>query len=74
MEDEIIYVPWSNRNLEKSRRLGFELFLDWQMTEALRTGFLYEYVRTTIEAEDFAGSKIPGSRSITKAFPRIESD
>lgn len=59
MEDEIIYVPWSNRNLEKSRRLGFELSLDWQMTEALRTGFLYEYVRATIEAEDFAGSKIP---------------
>ena len=45
MEDEIIYVPWSNINLEKSRRLGFELSLDWQMTEALRTGFLYEYVR-----------------------------
>ena len=29
------------------------------MTEALRTGFQYEYVRATIEAEDFAGSKIP---------------
>ena len=45
--------------LGKIPPFGFELSLDWQMTEALRTGFQYEYVRATIEAEDFAGSKIP---------------
>ena len=43
------------------------------MTEALRAVFCTN-IRATIEAEDFAGSKSSGSGSITKAFPRIESD
>ena len=54
MEDEIVYdtSPLSmgaNRNLPKNRRVGLDLSLDWQITESIRSGLSYEYVKATFE-------------------------
>ena len=61
MKDEIIYdsAAGSNVNLEKTRRLGFDLSLEWQLTKSMRSGASYEYVRATIEEGTFAGSRVP---------------
>lgn len=61
MKDEIIYdsAAGSNVNLEKSRRVGFDLSMEWELTKSMRFGASYEYVRATIEEGTFAGSKVP---------------
>ena len=64
MEDEIIYDPlvggWgANVNLPKNRRLGVDLSMDWEMTESIRLGASYEYVRSTFEEGNYVGSRVP---------------
>ena len=61
MDDEIIYnsSTWSNVNLEKTRRMGLDLSMDWQMQESFLAGVRYEFVRATMEGVTFNGSKIP---------------
>ena len=70
MEDEIIYDPLvpavpfngSNINLPKNRRVGIDFSLDWQVTELVRSGVSYEYVRATFEAGNYSGGNYLGSR------------
>ena len=62
MEDEIMYESFSNRNLPKNRRLGIDFSLDWQMTETVRSGLSYEYVRATFEDGTYSGLDYSGSR------------
>ena len=76
MDGEIVYDtalidpldPWSlqvgNVNLPKTRRVGFDFSLDWQMTQSIVSGVSYEYVRATFEdgtssALDYSGSRVP---------------
>tara|TARA_A200000113_G_scaffold57121_1_gene48317 strand:+ start:1024 stop:2946 length:1923 start_codon:yes stop_codon:yes gene_type:complete len=64
MQDEIMYVSFSNRNLPKNRRLGIDFSLDWKVSESIRSGLSYEYVRATFEEGiysglNYAGSKVP---------------
>lgn len=62
MEDEIMYESFSNRNLPKNRRFGIDFSLDWQMTESVRSGLSYEYVRATFEDGTYSGLNYSGSR------------
>jgi iron complex outermembrane receptor protein len=73
MEDEIIYdklVPaspaapfgGSNVNLPKNRRVGFDLSVNWQVSESIRSGLSYEYVKATFEAGNYSGGNYEGSR------------
>ena len=62
MEDEIMYESFSNRNLPKNRRFGIDFSLDWQMTETVRSGLSYEYVRATFEDGTYSGLNYSGSR------------
>jgi iron complex outermembrane receptor protein len=76
MDREIVYDtalidpsdPWSpqvgNVNLPKTRRVGLDLSLDWQMTQSILSGISYEYVRATFNdgtssALDYSGSRVP---------------
>jgi iron complex outermembrane receptor protein len=64
MEDEIIYDPlvggWgANVNLPKNLRLGVDLSIDWEMTESMRLGTGYEYVKATFEEGNYLGSRVP---------------
>ena len=62
MEGEIMYDNLRNRNLPKNRRIGLDFSLDWQMTESMRSGLSYEYVRATFEDGTYSGSNYSGSR------------
>ena len=70
MEDEIIYDPLvpavpfngSNINLPKNRRVGIDFSLDWQVTELVRSGVSYEYVRARFEAGNYSGGNYLGSK------------
>ena len=62
MEDEIMYESFSNRNLPKNRRFGIDFSLDWQITETIRSGLNYEYVRATFEDGTYSGLNYAGSR------------
>ena len=64
MEDEIIYDPLvgmfgSNVNLPKNSRIGLDLSLDWEITESIRSGVSYEYVKATFEEGNYDGSRVP---------------
>ena len=64
MEDEIIYDPLvgifgSNVNLPKNRRMGLDFSIDWEMTDSIRSGVSYEYVKATFEEGNYAGSRVP---------------
>ena len=64
VKDEIIYDPlvglWgANVNLPKNRRLGLDLSMDWDMTDSIRSGVSYEYVKATFEEGNYSGSKVP---------------
>ena len=64
MKDEIVYDPlvglWgANVNLPKNRRLGLDLSMDWDMTDSIRSGVSYEYVKATFEEGNYSGSKVP---------------
>jgi iron complex outermembrane receptor protein len=62
MEDEIMYESFSNRNLPENRRLGVDFSLDWQVSESIRSGISYEYVRATFEDGTYSGLNYAGSR------------
>ena len=62
MEDEIMYESFSNRNLPKNSRLGLDFSLDWQVSESIRSGLSYEYVRATFEEGTYSGLNYAGSR------------
>ena len=73
MEDEIVYdplvpaslaPPWggSNINLPKNRRVGFDLSVNWQVSESIHSGLSYEYVKATFEAGNYSGGNYEGSR------------
>ncbi|MBT3667964.1 MAG: TonB-dependent receptor [Opitutae bacterium] len=70
MEGEIIYDPLvpavpfngSNVNLPKNRRVGLDLSMDWQISESIRSGVSYEYVRATFEEDNYPGGNYSGSR------------
>jgi iron complex outermembrane receptor protein len=64
MKDEIIYDPLvgmfgSNVNLPKNSRIGLDLSLDWEITESIRSGVSYEYVKATFEEGNYDGSRVP---------------
>jgi iron complex outermembrane receptor protein len=76
MRDEIIYDPLvglfgANVNLPRNRRLGFDLSMDWEITESIRSGVSYEYVNATFEEGNYAGSKVP---LVPKSLMRIFMD
>ena len=70
MEDEIVYDPLvpavpfngANVNLPKNRRVGLDLSLDWQISESIRSGVSYEYVRATFEEGNYPGGSYSGSK------------
>ena len=73
MEDEIIYDPLvpanlappfggSNVNLPKNRRVGLDLFVNWQISESIRSGLSYEYIKASFEAGSYSGGNYAGSR------------
>jgi outer membrane cobalamin receptor len=62
MEGEIMYDNSRNRNLPKNRRIGLDFSLDWQMTDSMRSGLSYEYVRATFEDGAYSGLNYSGSR------------
>ena len=71
MEDEIVYdedlpaslAPWgANINLPKNRRVGLDLSVNWQVSESIRSGLSYEYVKATFEAGNYSGGNYAGSR------------
>ena len=41
----------SNVNLPKNRRVGLDLFVNWQISESIRSGLSYEYIKASFEAE-----------------------
>ena len=64
MQDEIIYDPLvglfgSNVNLPKNRRMGLDFSIDWEITDSIRSGISYEYVKATFEEGNYAGSRVP---------------
>ena len=64
MQDEIIYDPLvglfgSNVNLPKNRRMGLDFSIDWEITDSIRSGVSYEYVKATFEEGNYAGSRVP---------------
>ena len=59
MEGEIYFNGFQNANLSETRRLGFDLSIDWQMTDKILSGLSYEYVRATLEKGVYSGSKVP---------------
>jgi iron complex outermembrane receptor protein len=59
MEGEIYFNGFQNANLSETRRLGFDLSIDWQMTDEILSGLSYEYVRATLEKGVYSGSKVP---------------
>ena len=64
MHDEIIYDPLeglfgSNVNLPKNRRMGLDFSIDWEITDSIRSGVSYEYVKATFEEGNYAGSRVP---------------
>jgi len=76
MKDEIIYDPLvglfgANVNLPRNRRLGFDLSMDWEITESIRSGVSYEYVNATFEEGNYAGSKVP---LVPKTLMRVFMD
>ena len=57
-----MYDNSRNRNLPKNRRIGLDFSLDWQMTDSMRSGLSYEYVRATFEDGAYSGLNYSGSR------------
>ena len=57
-----MYESFSNRNLPKNSRLGIDFSLDWQVSESIRSGLSYEYVRATFEEGTYSGLNYAGSR------------
>ncbi|MDQ8195007.1 TonB-dependent receptor [Coraliomargarita sp. SDUM461004] len=59
MQDEIIYANYTNMNLDETNRLGADLYLNWQINEALSARFDYSWVNAEIGDGVFDGSAIP---------------
>ena len=39
--------------------MGLDFSIDWEITDSIRSGVSYEYVKATFEEGNYAGSRVP---------------
>lgn len=59
MQDEIIYANFNNLNLKETRRLGADLYINWQITDTVSARLDYSWIDAQIGSDGFDGSEVP---------------